>query len=246
MAAIDLKDYVCGGYFITKPSVQGFMRTPNFQPEQVMSLSNCIARWFISPAWGWQIEQNKREILWWGIPETKFDQLHTFSVEMFEKDYYFPNVFLKLSSARQFIKKFLPNAEGVILLGAGLPKNLGQNFLSRKLEPLFNAKNENIAQDLSNVSLAFSQNILLRPGGQIIGFEVASYAYNSFGHSWLCSNLQSDMHEQFGINAGDYGLLKSYDDAMKVYEWIAEDDMQGRRAEPEPYFPWLIVQYPVN
>ena len=79
----------------------------------------------------------------------------------------------------------------------------------------------------------------------ILGFEIASFAYHDFGHSWLCSGINQDMYQLYGIHPNAYGLIDTAEDARKVYDWIAEDEMQGRRAEPEPYAYWLLVSYPL-
>ena len=50
------------------------------------------------------------------------------------------------------------------------------------------------------------------------------------------------MNELFGIRPNPYGLIDTYEDAKKVADWIAEDKHRG---EPLPYYPWLIVQYPL-
>lgn len=240
MSGIDLKDYVAGGYFITKLSTQGFMRTPYFQHEQVISLSSCINPSFKEPVWGWEFEKHKIEISMRGMPEEKLAESRR-ELEEFQKARGFFRLFFNLSYARRFIKKWVQNPEEIILLGIGLPKNLVQNFLARKLD-----KQYDLSQDLTRMSVMLQQNTVLSPRGAIKGFEVVSYGYDNFGHSWLCSNLQVDMYDRFGIEAGEHGLLGTYEDAMKVYEWIAEDDEKVHRAEPEPYFPWLIVQYLVN
>jgi hypothetical protein len=54
------------------------------------------------------------------------------------------------------------------------------------------------------------------------------------------------MHELFGIRPNQYGLISTYDEAKKVHDWIAEDNMQGTRAEPYPYDAWLLVSYPLT
>lgn len=72
---------------------------------------------------------------------------------------------------------------------------------------------------------------------------MVTYSYNDFGDSWLCSNLQHEMYKLFGIRPNQYGLMNSAEDARKIYDWIAEDEMQGRRAEPEPYYFWLLMSY---
>jgi hypothetical protein len=54
------------------------------------------------------------------------------------------------------------------------------------------------------------------------------------------------MADQFGIQPNEHGLIATPDEAMQVYEWIAEDEQRGHRAEPEPYYPWLLVEYPID
>jgi hypothetical protein len=53
------------------------------------------------------------------------------------------------------------------------------------------------------------------------------------------------MHDLYGIRPNPYGLIDTFTDAKKVHDWIAEDNLQGTRAEPEPYAPWLLVSYPL-
>jgi hypothetical protein len=54
------------------------------------------------------------------------------------------------------------------------------------------------------------------------------------------------MHELYGIHPNQYGLIDSHEDAEKVSEWINEDRIGHSRGEPDPYYPWLIVQYPLQ
>lgn len=79
----------------------------------------------------------------------------------------------------------------------------------------------------------------------MLGFEVVSYWYQ-LGHSWLCSGLEREMHQLFGISPNARGFIDTLEQAMQVYEWIAEDEQKGQRAEPEPYYPWLVVEYPLK
>lgn len=101
--------------------------------------------------------------------------------------------------------------------------------------------------DDEGIAKRVKQGIAVEPGGTPIGYDILSYGgYRDFGHSWLCSGLEKDMHELFGIRANELGLLATYDDARKVYEWIAEDECKGIRAEPEPYDMWLLLSYPLS
>lgn len=98
-----------------------------------------------------------------------------------------------------------------------------------------NDQNDGISQQIA-------QHLPLEPDGNKLGHEVVSFEYGDFGHSWICSGIHK---EPFGFSLNSHGLISSYSDARKVYDWIAEDDMQGSRAEPEPYYIWLIVSYPL-
>ena len=84
----------------------------------------------------------------------------------------------------------------------------------------------------------------LAAGGQALGYELLSYDQN-INDSWLCSGIERDMADQFGIRPNAHGLIATLDEAMQVYDWIAEDEQRGHRAEPEPYYPWLLVDYPL-
>jgi hypothetical protein len=95
------------------------------------------------------------------------------------------------------------------------------------------------------VNYALSEGRPLPQRGNALGFEIVSYVYSGFSHSWLCGGIERDMNQLFNIRPNEYGLINSYDEAKEVYEWIAEDKLQGTRAEPEPYHPWLLVQYPL-
>jgi len=86
----------------------------------------------------------------------------------------------------------------------------------------------------------------LAEGGQPFGFEVVSFEYGDFGHSWLCSYLHSEMHNLFGIQPGQYGLMRSEQDARRVYEWVEEEGKSNHRVDPVPYDYWLLVEYPLD
>lgn len=51
------------------------------------------------------------------------------------------------------------------------------------------------------------------------------------------------MYDLFGIRYNSFGLLNSYDDAKKVYEFYEKNQ---DLFEPEPYDFWLMLSYPLN
>ncbi len=233
VSAIDLRDYVAGGYFILKDSSEGFQHS-TLLPERVISVSGCIGD-ILEPYWGWNLKENQAHLDRWGISADLIDQFRAYSTDRHEKDYGFPGVFYSLDAARHFAVTFLSPIENALLIGIALPRNLVDTFLATNTQP-----NE-IPYGVNHM---LSRNESLALTGTTLGFEIVSYNINP-GHSWLCSGLEKEMHELFGIKPNRYGLIDTYAEARQVYDWIAEDKQQGKRAEPEPYYPWLIVHYPL-
>ncbi len=142
-------------------------------------------------------------------------------------------MFYSPDAARNFIRHFELNTDNLFIIGAGLPKELHRAWLEEEPD------NEGIAKRVK-------QAIPIENSGEQIGYDVVSYSYTDFAHSWLCSGLEKDMYELFGIRTNQHGLLATSTDAKRVNDWIAEDNEQGARAEPEPYDYWLLVNYPLN
>ncbi len=142
-------------------------------------------------------------------------------------------MFYSPESARSFIKRFDLNTENLFIIGAGLPKELHQAWVEEE------ADNEGIAKRVK-------QGLPVEAGGEPLGYDVVSYSYHDLAHSWLCSGLDRDMNELFGIRTNDIGLLDTYADAKQINDWIAEDEGKGTRAEPENYDFWLLMSYPVK
>jgi len=241
---IDLRDYTAGGYFITKYAQRDENRSPDLFPEQLISLSSHISPGKASIYWGWDIDKNRDEALAFGIPAAKLPELATWYQATHEV-VGFPDVYYTLDAAREFVEAFLPVKDNLVVLGIALPKSLVDGFLGDNQQTSYNPNTQEYSHEPYGINLALSKREPLLPSGEILGFEVVSHYYN-LGCSWLCSGLERDMHQEFGIRPGKYGLIETFEEANKVYEWILEGEKKGeQRAEPEPYYPWLIVQYPL-
>ena len=235
---IDLSDYVAGGYFVVKYSHDGLQRS-DLLPERLISLSACVCR-KLDIVWGWNPKEYEHSAVDLGIATNRIE---AFCQWCAGKD---PGALYSLDIGREFIARFLTDTSDVALVGIAMHKDMVDDFLAANKQKVYFA-NEGIEKEfIHGVNYVLSEGKHLPTGNNPLGFEVLGYSYNDLGHSWLCSGLEKDMHELFGIRPNQYGLIDSYADAKKVYEWIAEDKMQGTRAEPEPYYPWLIVQYPVS
>lgn len=239
MSTIDLNDYVAGGYFITRYAIEGYWKSP-LLPTRVMSLSSCFSK-TVNIYWLWDVEKHKAEIIDFGIPNEKLLSLRTWNTDAID----FPNVFYTLGAAQQFIAEFLSDDNDLLVLGAALPAAMVEDFLAAHQQTVYDPTQQLWIPKTYGVNYILTSKQSLPRGGEIRGFEILSYDLH-INHSWLCSNIEKDMHELYGIHPNRYGLINTYEEAKTVYKWIAEDNMQGGRAEPEPYYPWLIVQYPVT
>jgi hypothetical protein len=129
-------------------------------------------------------------------------------------------------------------------MGIGLPERLIEAFLQEEQHAYdpHQAQQIRVVMGVSRVATLRQE---LEHEGKVLGYELLGYE-ESLAHSWLCSGLDREMYTVFGIRPNQHGLIDSLDEAMQVYDWIAEDEQQGHRAEPEPYYPWLLVEYPLH
>jgi hypothetical protein len=224
------------GYYLIRRENSEFWRGPKpLLPDALISLSRCVCPLQLDVVWGWQpqtdyIQIEKRAF---GIPAELSADFDAWSTERGQNDPIWP-MFPSVASMRHFAARFQLQIDDYALIGVGRPRDLG--VPSRDLFGTWDESFDAIWNERP-VSLEF--------GGTALGYEITSFDYGDFGHSWLCSGLQHDMHDLFGIIPNVYGLIDTLDEALKVHEWIAEDEMRGGRAEPEPYFPWLLVSYPL-
>jgi len=242
MDSIDLSDYVAGGYFVAKPIRREDWMSAELLPEQLITLSSCLNKSKVQIYWGWDTDQYKTEIQDSGIKESDLEALRTWSQS---ENIGHPNVFYSLNAAQDFITKFTPHNDFSVF-GIALPKELVSNFLAENQQTIYYPATQTTKPVIDGINLVLSQNKTLEPHGNILGFEIVSSVYSDLAHSWLCNGIEKDMFEQFSIRPNQYGLINSYLEAKQIYDWIAEDELRGTRSEPEPYYPWLIVQYPIT
>jgi hypothetical protein len=224
---IDSTDFYSVGYFLIRQNKPNWPQlTTDLLPPKLISLSDCLCPRLL-PMWGWT-PGDRVAAANFGIPEVKLGEFvqwcHT------GQD---PNgMFSSVDEARHFIQRFLPSTSDLYLIEVGFPRELESEYWQ------YSDSNLGIDHRLK-------QHILLESGGKALGFEIISRDSGTFSHSWLCSGLEQNMVNLYNIRPNSSGLIDSYDDAKKVYVWIAEDHMQGHRAEPEPYDIWLLISYPL-
>jgi hypothetical protein len=236
-----MTDFVAGGYFLLKSVPRQMWMAADLLPQAVLSLSECISP-SVQIYWGWH-ENGQAAAREFGVPETKLPDLREW-LTLTDK-VHFSNVFFSVAAAREFAAEFLAGIEHVHLVGIGLPRGLVDGFLQDNPQTVYNANEGKSEPAEYGVNALLHTGEPLSPGGAMLGYEVISYSY-ALGHSWLCSGLEREMHTLFGIRPNARGFIETYDEAMQVYKWIAEDEQKGHRAEPEPYYPFMVVEYPLK
>lgn len=230
MVSVDLVDYYAAGYVLIRADHPGWESLKeNLTAEKLISLSTCICQMRFSIVWGWR--SSRDGALAFGISEARVDEFLEWGQGAYQDVLEMYSLFHSVEAARKFIERFEVEKSDLHLIGVGISKD---SQLSRYPD----------SDNDEGVERRLKQRISLETGGTALGFEVASYAYHDFNHSWLCSGLEVDMKDLFDIQTNEYGLIDSYLEAKQVSDWIAEEP--GRRGEPEPYDFWLLVDYPLQ
>jgi hypothetical protein len=237
MTNIDRSQFYSGGFFLIRAveTPQG-LDDSNLLPEKIISLSSCFCK-KLDNTWTWTADKTE-EAFEFGISESKWDMFKSWCSTQYQAeqlDMY--GMFNSKQIVQDCVQQFISDKTNLHLIEVGLPHYLGADNWR-----------EQIPDDGHDVGIEqrISRCIPMLKDGLTLGFEVVSYCYHDFGHTWLCSYLHREMHELYGIKPNQYGFIDTFDDAKKVYDWIAEDDMRGRRGEPEPYDFWLVVSHPLE
>lgn len=82
----------------------------------------------------------------------------------------------------------------------------------------------------------------LAPRGEPLGFELLGHDGGS-GHSWICNGVERWFQEEKGIGSYAAGLLPAEETADACLAYIYNEYL---RAEPVPWFPWLLLRYPLT
>lgn len=234
MTNIDRSQFYSGGFFLIRAieTPQG-LDDSDLLPEKIISLSPCFCPKF-DIHWNVKI-MNSDEIIEFGVSESKWEQFEKWCDNNWFKQIEIGGMFNSIKYAQDFVDEFISDTTDLYLIEVGLPIY----FVNDKLREL--------TSDNSDVSInkRIVEKTPLLQNGIPLGFEVVGSESYGFSCSWLCNYIHRDMHELYDINPNQYGLLDDYNDAKKVYDWIAEDEMKGTRAEPIPYDFWLLVSHPL-
>jgi len=237
----DLGRYHSAGYVITRP-VAPPPRHNNLLPERILSLSSDITT-LVPDSWAlnWVEDDNltKRERhaafgAFDMAPDTA-PALMAWVTERFDaNEFGWRHVFYSPDTAREFARLFLPDLMDAVLLGMGVSREMALDSLAaNQPEPGIGPW---------GYYEALHRNSPLAPGGRVLGFEVVGLGIGAL-YSWLSNGWDQIAHAELGIRPGDFGLLATFDEGMRVARY---DFPPGTELEwASLWQPWALVQYPL-
>lgn len=230
-------DFFVGGYFL----VQGFqsadwMKNKTLLPAKFWTVSNCICEiypdtWIFS--WASNSANDYQKIL--KLEEEGFKSLQAWADELMTKDELgWPNVFLNITTAKQFYVQYLRHLPDIELLSIALSEPYLIEFIEE------NKSGPGIGE--GGVYKKLQQRQLLENSAIARGFEILGDEYGGQFHSFVCNSLETDYKERLNISLNQNGLIDSYEDAIKAANYTNLDEVG---AEPVLWQPWLISEYPL-
>lgn len=231
MEAIDLNRFYSAGYVVIPAAHPGWPQLhEDGMTGKLISLSDCISPRLLDRLWR---DITEVEALDYGIRPDRLGAFADWRTRAYPSEIDDWGMFFSLQAAQQFVEQFAVAFEGLHVIGIGIAHDLAETRFPNDLP-------------FSGLETQIAKRMPLEKVGTPIGFEIVSYGYAPFGHSWLCSGLNRDLRDEFNTEANAYALIPDEVAARRLFEWVAEDDMRGRRGEPEPYHYWLLVDYPLQ
>ncbi len=228
MNHINLDDYYSAGYFLVRKSNRPFWLTEpaRLVSEDLISLeSEFCPKFHLS--WGWDSDRHHLAIEF-GIDPTRIGALERWCYTHHRNDIDVWIMFHSTKAVQAFVNQFIPKSErdGLLIIGAGLHQSAHDAW-------------QDDDETIEGVEKRILEKLPIEIGGQILGFEVASYAHNDFDHTWLSHGHHKGIFEEYDIRPNQYGLLHSQQDAI-----IARDYTNLHDGYIYDY--WLLVSYPIS
>lgn len=223
---MDIDEYYSAGYFlIRKTKRPDWLSEPvGLVPDEMISLEGAFCPKF-HLSWGWN-PPNRTEAINFGIDESKWSEFETWCANQREHEIEVWSVFISTSAVHRFIEMFIPDTkrEGLTIIGVGLH----QSCIIDWEEP----------DGTEGVEIRILKRLPIEKDGQILGFDIASYAHHNFDHTWFSHGHQIGVSEELGIRPGKFGLIQTREEAVLVRDYTDKHDGYV-------YEYWLLVSYPV-
>ena len=230
----DTSPYRAGGYMIVRATERQEWMSADLLPARVPSASECICPHF-PESWAYIWPGDSDAYRRWmmeelGIPTERLADVVIWLSEKGEESgaVEWPNSFLNLENAREFIERFAPDLD-LTLLGLAIHSS----YLPKVQERID-------LRSRAGFWAAIDTPRALAPGGEPLGFELLGHDSGGSGHSWICNGVERTFYAETGIQPNAAGLLPTQEAADACLAYIDRE----QRAEPVPWFPWLLLRYP--
>ena len=235
--------YVAAGYLLVRPVPRPSRSSAELLPAQILSACTCLCPQFPgvhSIEWVRASEDERaRDFEAVGLaPELRLEARHWATSE-FERSLGWPGMFLRTEDALAARSRFFAPASAPVALGLALPEARLDAFLAEASPPP--PAPGYAPQGESGFLTVARRREPLAAGHRPLGFELLELAAGQIGCSWLCNGLESHFASALGVRPGPNGLLSTLADAERC---CASLDAGEVGAEPGPWLPWLLVEYP--
>src|SRR5258708_11647275 len=243
-----LDDYISAGnvltQFIDGAAPNSWMRnlqhaTDDLLPGKFLSVGFWGAP--IAPVFTW-MGPTDEDYVQFGIPPDRISELTKWADERFDQEIGYPNLVMRLETAREYMRRFTNGMTEMQLIGMGLHKEyLGKIAEIERLNPR--------RIDKSGATVAgfegggFAQAVkLAKPviPGEILGFDVIALR-DAIDHSWHCNGLALTGLREFGFRPNSIGLLDDRANAEKIARYAEEKFIEDRI-----WLPLLLIRYPLQ
>ncbi len=227
---------LAGGYSISRAAARPVRASADLIPDQVLSASTRICE-TVPDLWAirWASIADAERVAAasrFGIPvEVVPRVIEWFTDHLDANTAGWPNVFFYLDVAREFVHKFLPDADEVVIVGIGLPERFANDFLSNE--------SSGPRMAVSGVYEMIRRGNAPDPSGRPLGFEVLNHQYGTV-HSWLCDGLEADVALIHGIKPNSSGFISTLEEASNAAQFCSSAESGGASGE---WLPWLITEY---
>lgn len=235
-----MKFYLAGYYLIQGSPKPSGMDKENLLPDKIWSGSSHICPKF-PDAWilGWssnremeaehEQEQARKTMK---LSVDKFANAQKNFNELFEENLFgFPNVFMTAEVALKKYHQYFAAVPDLKLVGLGLPETyLEKFFASPAVKDLEAAERNGVYRKLSQEEICDQDGSI---GYDLLGFDGADYC------SFLCGSMESEIHDKYGVQYNQFGLIAKLEQAEHVSQAIASGE---EIAEDGFWAPWLVSE----
>ena len=244
--AIDLHDYLSGGYYLARLREAGVERpvSPRL-PRRYISASTGLCDFF-TDSWVWDnagpmdgagnfvkgirgFEERLTRAARFGITAERLPDVIRWGQLRCGRDFGFPRGFYRLVDARRAADWISLPPEAFVTFGIGLHRSLSEKFLQAM------TKHEDCT-----TALCVRDGLELNGEGVPLGHELLNVECGHPCHSWICGGAEDDFVERKQLTLNQHGYIDNFETALECTQVIESGEIPG---EPGPWFPWLIVHY---